>query len=49
MKRIYEFIIVYLIGVIFIITMALGVNVIEKESISNTSIANNYSPISNYN
>ena len=48
MKRKLELILVYLIGVIFVLTLVLRVNEIEKESISNTSVATNYITISNY-
>ena len=48
MKRKLELVLVYLIGVIFVLTLVLRVNEIEKESISNTSVATNYSSVSNY-
>lgn len=48
MKRKLELILVYLIGVIFVLTLALRVNEIEKESISNTSVVTNYNTISTY-
>lgn len=49
MKKIVELVLVYLLGVVFVLTIALRVNEIEKESISNTSVASNYSvTISNY-
>lgn len=41
MKRIFEIALVYFIGVLFILTLALRVNQIEKESVSSTSIARN--------
>lgn len=49
MKKIVELVLVYLLGVVFVLTIALRVNEIERESISNTSVASNYSvTISNY-
>ena len=48
MKRKLELVLVYLIGVIFVLTLVLRVNEIEKESISNTSVATNYNTISTY-
>ena len=48
-KKIVELVLVYLLGVVFVLTIALRVNEIERESISNTSVASNYSvTISNY-
>jgi len=47
MSRIIELVFVYLIGVIFLLTLAFRVNEINSESVSNASIANNYT-ISNY-
>lgn len=47
MNRIIELVFVYLIGVIFLLTLAFRVNEINSESVSNASIANNYT-ISNY-
>jgi hypothetical protein len=48
MKRKLELVLVYLIGVIFVLTLVLRVNEIEKESIANTSVATNYSTVSSY-
>lgn len=42
MKRIIEIVVVYLLGVIFVMTLAFRVSAIEKESVSSTSIASNY-------
>lgn len=47
MKRIIEFVFVYLIGIIFLLALALRVNEIKKESVLDTSIANNCN-INNY-
>ena len=41
MKRILEIVLVYFIGVFFILTLAFRVNQIEKESVSSTSIVRN--------
>ena len=49
MKRIFELVLVYLIGVIFVVTLAFRVSVIERESVSDTSVASNYTiTLSNY-
>lgn len=49
MKRIFELIIVYLLGVIFVVTLAFRVSAIERETVSNTSVASNYTVnLSNY-
>ncbi len=49
MKRLVELVLVYLIGVIFVVTLAFGVSKIDNESISSTSVAGNYNySISNY-
>ena len=42
MKRILEIGFVYLIGVLFILTLALRVREIDRNSVSNASIASNY-------
>lgn len=42
MKRIIEVIFIYLLGVVFLLTLALKVNQINKESALNTSVASNY-------
>lgn len=47
MSRIIELVFVYLIGVIFLLTLAFRVSEINSEPVSNASIANNYT-ISNY-
>lgn len=49
MKRIIEIVLVYLIGVLFVVTLAVRVNEIEREDVSNTSVASNYTiTLSNY-
>ena len=49
MKKFLELFFVYLLGVVFILTLAFRVNEIERESVSNTSIATNYTvTLSNY-
>lgn len=42
MKKILELVFIYLLGVFLILTLAFRVNEIDKESISNTSVASNY-------
>ena len=48
MKKIFELVLVYLIGVLFIATLAFRVNAIDNETVSNASVAINYSSVSNY-
>lgn len=48
MKKLFEIIFIYLIGVVFILTLALRVNEIEKDSIPNASIASSCETINNY-
>ncbi len=49
MKKIFELVLVYLIGVIFIVTLAFRVSEIERESVLDTSVASNYTiTLSNY-
>ena len=49
MKRILEIGFVYLIGVLFILTLALRVREIDRNSVSNASIVSNYTVnLSNY-
>ena len=49
MKRFFELVLVYLIGVIFLVTLAFRVSAIERENVSDTSVASNYTiTLSNY-
>lgn len=49
MKKIIELVVVYLIGVILVVTLAFRVSEIEGESVSNTSVAKNYTiTLNNY-
>ena len=50
MKKLFELVFVFLIGVFFVVTLALRVREIDKETASNNaSVANNYTiNISNY-
>ena len=49
MKRILEIGFVYLIGVLFILTLALRVREIDRNSVPNASVASNYTVnVSNY-
>lgn len=49
MKKIIELSFVFLIGAFFIVALALRVREIDKEFVSNTSVASNYTVnISNY-
>ena len=49
MKKIIELVLVYLIGVLFLVTLAFRVGEIESDSVSNTSVASNYTiDLTNY-
>ena len=49
MKKSLQIVFIYLIGVIFLVTLAIRVRAIDSSSISNTSIAGNYTiDLSNY-
>lgn len=49
MKRIFEIVFIYLLGVIFLLTLALRVREVDKISVSDTSVASNYTiDITNY-
>lgn len=49
MKRFFQLFFIYLLGVLFLVTLALRVRAIDSSSISNTSVASNYTiNISNY-
>lgn len=49
MKKYFDIIFICLLGVLFLITLALRVNEIDSKSINNTSVANNYTiNLSNY-
>ncbi len=48
MKKFFELLFVYLLGVVFLLALAFRVSEIDRKSISNTSIANNTINLSNY-
>ena len=49
MKKFFQLVFVYLLGVLFLLTLAMRVRAIDRSSVSNTSIASNYTIyISNY-
>ena len=49
MKKILEIALVYLLGVMLVLTIAFRVNEIDKESIQSTSVASNYTiDLTNY-
>lgn len=49
MKRFFELVFIYLIGVVFLIALAVRVSEVDRNSVSNTSVASNYTiDLSNY-
>lgn len=49
MKRFFEIVFIYLLGVLFLLTLALRVQEVDKASVSNTSVASNYTiDLTNY-
>lgn len=49
MKKIFEVSFLFLIGTLFVVALALRVREIDKEFVSNTSVASNYTTnLSNY-